>query len=168
MSDFELQNYETIKNFYIKEKNTVYCIDCKHPMKSVKVINNSEAIFKCEKCKKKYHVTFDEPIFPDCINKFNWGAFVLLPFWGLGNGKPYLFFLYLPSIILHENVISTIISIIFLFISIYYGINGNKKSWTGKNWISIEVFDRVQRRWNIAGILVLIIVIVSIINLNLQ
>ena len=60
------------------------------------------------------------------------------------------------------------ISIIFLFISIYYGINGNKKSWTGKNWISIEVFDRVQRRWNIAGILVLIIVIVSIINLNLQ
>ena len=93
---------------------------------------------------------------------------MLLPFWGLGNGKPYLFFLYLPSIILHENVISTIISIIFLFISIYYGINGNKKSWTGKNWISIEVFDRVQRRWNIAGILVLIIVIVSIINLNLQ
>lgn len=51
----------------------------------------------------------------------------------------------------------------FLIIAIYYGINGNRISWMNKNWSSIEVFDRVQKRWNVAGILGLIISIISLI-----
>lgn len=164
MGDFHLQNYETIKNFHIKEKKTAYCSDCRQPMKLIKVINRSEAIFKCKKCNKKYQVAFDIPTFPECINRFNWGAFGLLPLWGLGNGKSYLFFLYLPIIFtLQENIIVTLLSVIFLIIAIYYGINGNRISWMNKNWSSIEVFDRVQKRWNVAGILGLIISVISLI-----
>lgn len=72
--------------------------------------------------------------------------------------------LYLPIIFtLQENIIVTLLSVIFLIIAIYYGINGNRISWMNKNWSSIEVFDRVQKRWNVAGILGLIISIISLI-----
>jgi len=86
-------------------------------------------------------VTYGEPrTLPD----FNWGAFLLYPLWGFWNGCWWaIFLIFLP--------------IIF---NIIFGIYGNRWSWQKKNWLDAEHFERAQRRWKLAGIIIFTVIIV--------
>jgi len=106
---------------------------------------------------------------PSNIKSFNWGSFVMWNWWGLWNGRPQLFFLYIAIIGIGPLLLCTevaglmffgacfdwFISPIILFVmSIYYGINGNKIAWKNKKWESIEKFENSSKKWNIAGLVI--------------
>lgn len=106
---------------------------------------------------------------PSNIKSFNWGSFVMWNWWGLWNGSPRLFLLYIaitgfgPLLLCTEVAglmflgacFDWFISPIILFIlSIYYGINGNKIAWKNKKWESVEEFENSSKKWNVAGIII--------------
>lgn len=75
---------------------------------------------------------------PAEINEWNWGAFFLNGFWGLGN-KTYIALL-------------AFIPVINIFMMFILGFKGNEMAWKNKEWESVEHFKAVQRNWNIAGL----------------
>ena len=123
----------------------------------------------CRGCGKSFKFTYDEPIHPKNLNKFNWGAFFLWNWWGLGNGMPLLFLifiiLYIVDFILGfmGTIGFFIASIIPFCFGFYYGIKGNMLSWKNKDWKSIETFETHQSNWAIAGVVLVIIVILCIV-----
>lgn len=78
---------------------------------------------------------------PAEIEGWNWGAFFLNGIWGIGN-KTYIALL-------------AFIPIINVFMMVILGLKGNKMAWKNKEWDSVEHFLRVQRYWNIAGLVAL-------------
>ena len=82
-------------------------------------------------------------VIPAEIKKWNWGAFFLSWIWGLGNNV----FIALLSLIPGLNLI-----MIFVL-----GSKGNEWAWQNKRWKSIEDFLRIQKRWALCGISILII-----------
>lgn len=132
------------------------CPDCNHVMKLVQVVDEKTAVMECNHCHKRETLTYEEKTFPSNINAFNWGAFALWPFWGLGNKMAYLLGIYF--IIGFATIFLYFIpSIIGIIISIYLGIKGNRLSWENKDWKSVEQFEKSQKDWNLAGIIVLVI-----------
>jgi len=79
------------------------------------------------------------------INKWNWGAFFLYPYWGFANGMWWAFFI---GIFFGWSFIPSII----------FGINGSKWAWKYKKWRNLEHFTSVQVSWKNWGIGVLIII----------
>jgi len=77
------------------------------------------------------------------IIKWNWGAFLLTWIWGLAN-KVYISLL-------------ALIPFVGIVMAFVLGFKGNEWAWKNKWWDSIEHFNRVQRQWTIAGILVYIL-----------
>lgn len=78
-------------------------------------------------------------VIPPEIRGWSWGAFLLAPVWGIGNGVYFaLFTLLLP---------------IAIVIMLVLGFKGREWAWRNKYWSSVEHFNRVQRRWTIAGII---------------
>lgn len=48
------------------------------------------------------------------------------------------------------------------------GFKGNEWAWKNKNWVSVEEFQRVQKKWaTIGNIIVAIIIVLTIILLSL-
>lgn len=104
------------------------------------------------------------------MNRFNWGAFIFGSLWGLFNG------IYWPIIVM---VLARIASsffpavsmfacgIISLMISLYLGLNGNRIAWDRVDYYSVEKFYASQRRWTIAGIALIAILLVIFIVLAL-
>lgn len=43
-------------------------------------------------------------------------------------------------------------------VAIYLGIKGRELAWRNKRWESLQQFNRVQRRWSIAGAILTIVV----------
>jgi hypothetical protein len=84
-------------------------------------------------------------IVPSEVRGWNWGAFLLSWIWGLGN----------------ETYLSLLCFVPFVnFVMIFVlGAKGNEWAWHNKQWTSIEDFKRVQRRWAIAGAIVLVAVV---------
>lgn len=80
-----------------------------------------------------------EDSFPNEIEGWNWGAFFLNGFWGIGN-KTYIALL-------------AFVPVINVPVMIYLGLKGNELAWGNKNWESIEHFKEIQRKWNIAGLI---------------
>ncbi len=80
---------------------------------------------------------------PDEIKGWNWGAFLLTIFWGIGN-RVWIALLFL-------------IPIVHLVIWFYLGAKGNELAWRNKKWDSIEHFRKTQRKWMYAGIVFQII-----------
>ncbi|TVR18084.1 MAG: ribonuclease G [Balneolaceae bacterium] len=74
---------------------------------------------------------------PEELNRWNWGAFSLNAFWGVGN-KTYV-------------ALFALVPVINIFMMIALGLKGNKWAWENKEWKSVEHFTKVQKRWNIAG-----------------
>jgi uncharacterized membrane protein len=74
---------------------------------------------------------------PDEIRQWNWGAFLLAPFWGIGNRV----FLGLLGLI----------PLVGLVISIILGIKGNEWAWRNRRWESPKVFLDSQRKWSYWG-----------------
>ena len=145
-------------------KNTMkveLCPNCGSVMDLNKVIDERTAIMKCEHCGKQEKYVYDEKTFPNDINTFSWGAFVLWPYWGFGNKMSYLFLVSI-AIGLGANFFPIIFSILSIALSIFYGLKGKRLSWNNKAWESPERFEEVQKRWDIVGKIVFGIVIVLI------
>ncbi len=88
------------------------------------------------------------------INKFNWGACLLGWIWGIFN-KSYKTLWQLPiSFIPHGG------AIVSFFLSIYFGINGNKWALENKKFESIEKFQKYQRIFAVIGFLVSVVGVV--------
>ena len=76
--------------------------------------------------------------FPNELNKFNWGAFLLSWIWGVMH-KKYVTLWILPSVIIPF--------IGPLALAIWFGIAGNKWAWESKQWASVEEFNEAQKFW---------------------
>jgi len=75
---------------------------------------------------------------PEEIKGWNWGAFLLSPFWVLSNRVWIGVLTYVP--------------IVGFWIAIALGIKGNEWAWKSRRWESIEQFKKHQKKWAIAGI----------------
>jgi hypothetical protein len=99
------------------------------------------------------------------INKFNWGACLLTPFWGFANGMPWLFLIYLASGLVYLALfmcsymlpLFLIASLIPFACSIYFGITGSRLAWNKKEWQSITHFISVQQAWTNWGFAILVV-----------
>ncbi len=84
--------------------------------------------------------------FPPEAQGLNWGAFLMSWIWGAFNGVgcgPLALMFFLPGI-------GSIIGL----------IKGNEWAWLGKDWQSVEQFKAAQRKWVIAGAILLVVCIV--------
>lgn len=92
---------------------------------------------------------------PSEIKGWSWGAFGLNGIWGVGNRTYSALLAFLPVI----NVV----------IMVLLGLNGRKWAWKNRDWESVEHFKRVQRKWDIAGMVVvgiyLIVFMIGFINI---
>jgi hypothetical protein len=77
---------------------------------------------------------------PPEIDRWNWGAFLLNWIWGIGNGTPIALLTLVP-----------IVGFIMMFV---LGAKGSRWAWRNKRWESVEHFQRAQRKWAIAGLIV--------------
>ncbi len=101
-------------------------------------------------------------------NRFNWGAFLLGPFWGIGNNSYITFTLFLSLFLALIPLIGTIIPAV---LSYWFGVEGNKWAWENKRFKSVAAFQEYQKKWAIAGtiysvITFAVIIYVAMISVN--
>ncbi len=85
----------------------------------------------------------DTPL-PSHLRRWNWGAFFLNVFWGLGN-RSYIALLMLVPVV----------NIVMLFV---LGAKGNAWAWQNRLWQDEAHFKRVQRNWAVAGLALWLVV----------
>lgn len=76
---------------------------------------------------------------PAEIKGWNWGAFLLSPFWLVSNRVWIGMLAWMP--------------IVGFWMAIALGAKGNEWAWKSRKWQSIEQFQTHQRKWAIAGII---------------
>lgn len=81
---------------------------------------------------------------PAGIKGWSWGAFFLNWIWAIGNRT----WVGLLALIPYLGV----------FVAIWLGFKGREMAWKNKQWDSVEHFNRVQRRWSIWGLALLVVV----------
>lgn len=81
---------------------------------------------------------------PPEVQGLNWGAFFWTWIWAIVNNAGALWIV----IGLLGNFLWPIPGILFL-------IKGNELAWQGKQWDSVEAFKASQRKWAIAGLILL-------------
>jgi TIR domain len=91
----------------------------------------------------------DEASVENELRKWNWGAFLLGPIWGIGHGV--------------FRSLLTFVPIYGIYEWIMLGRQGNRWAWEKRRWDSVESFRKTQRKWALWGaiistLLVLIIV----------
>jgi hypothetical protein len=84
-------------------------------------------------------------ILPPELRKWNWGAFFLGFVWGVANRVYASLLLLLP-----------VVGLVMPFV---LGAKGNEWAWANKKWASVADFERAQRRWAIAGVVVWAVVL---------
>ena len=82
---------------------------------------------------------------PTGIGRWNWGAFFLGWIWALGNTSC------LIAIVTFVLYLVTFVNIVWWIVLC---IKGSQWAWQSKYWNSVEHFQRVQRRWAWAGLIV--------------
>lgn len=82
---------------------------------------------------------------PQEVKKWNWGAFVLTIFWGIGNKT------YLPLLCLIP-----VFNVIWVFVC---GAKGNEWAWKSGMFSDLETFRATQATWNRAGLVVFILIL---------
>jgi hypothetical protein len=97
-----------------------------------------------------------DAIVPEEIKKWNWGAFLLSGFWGLGNGTYIGLLSFVPFTWIMLDISFWILLIPVFVISVILGFKGNEWAWRNKRWESVEHFQRVQRKWTQVGVLAII------------
>ena len=97
------------------------------------------------------------PVPESVANKFNWGAFLLNWIWGLGNRTYITLLIFVASF---ASIIPIIGALVPLAMCIWFGIKGNEWAWQNKRFESVEQFHDYQKKWAIAGLIVVIISIV--------
>jgi ABC-type Fe3+ transport system permease subunit len=83
---------------------------------------------------------------PPEVQGLNWGAFLLSWIWGIGNSTWIALLCFVPFV-------GTIMQFYLLF-------KGNELAWKNKRWDSVEAFKATQRKWMIAGLVILGIALV--------
>lgn len=78
---------------------------------------------------------------PEGVKGWSWGAFVLNWIWAIGN-KTWIGLLALLPVV----------NIVLIFV---LGFKGREWAWKNNTWRDLEHFNQVQRKWNIAGFIVL-------------
>jgi hypothetical protein len=142
------------KNGIMKKE---FCPACSNELSVDKIVDTHSATMKCKHCNKTFKLSYDEKTFPSNVNSFNWGAFVIPNWWGFWNGKIGIACLCWALSATFKLILPILI---YIPISIYLGIRGNKISWVRKDWSSIESFESAQKKWNVAGIILLCVSIV--------
>jgi len=84
---------------------------------------------------------------PPEIKGWNWGAFFLNFIWAIGN-RTWIGLL-------------TLLPFVCYVMPLVLGFKGNEWAWKNKRWESIDHFKRVQRKWSIWGVGLLLIAIIS-------
>ena len=79
---------------------------------------------------------------PEGVKGWSWGAFLLNWIWAIANRTWIGLLCFIPYIG-------------FLF-SIYLGVKGRELAWRNKRWDSLEHFNRVQRRWSVWGLIIVV------------
>jgi hypothetical protein len=74
------------------------------------------------------------------LNKWNWGAFLLGPIWGIGHGV--------------FRSLLTLVPIYGIYEWIMLGRKGNRWAWEARQWDTVESFRATQRKWAMWGIIV--------------
>lgn len=77
---------------------------------------------------------------PPEVRGWNWGAFLLNILWGALNRTYLAFLCFIPF----ANLVMPFV----------LGAKGNEWAWRNKQWESIEKFHEVQKKWAIAGVVV--------------
>ena len=97
---------------------------------------------------------------PPILKLWNWGAFSLSWIWGVCNG------IYWPLIIIAFNFVPYVGPFVWLAISIYLGIYGNTIAWNieKKLYSDHRNFTSIQAKWNLAGVIVFIVVLILLIG----
>ncbi len=81
--------------------------------------------------------------FPAEAKGLNWGALLLSWIWGLGNAVgygPVALMFFIP-------LVGPIVGL----------LKGNEWAWRGKDWANVESFKATQKKWAMAGILILLV-----------
>lgn len=84
-------------------------------------------------------------VVPPEIDRWSWGAFLLNWIWGLGNRVYIALLMFVPFV-----------NIVMIFV---LGAKGSAWAWKNKRWESVEHFKRVQRKWTIAGVIVIVLAV---------
>lgn len=93
-------------------------------------------------------------VLPEELKGYNWGALLLSWIWGIGN-KTYITLLsFLVAFIPFIGCLAA------LGMNIWFGFKGNEWAWQNKHFESVEHFKSNQKKWTIAGIIVMIVSII--------
>jgi hypothetical protein len=79
---------------------------------------------------------------PAGVKGWSWGAFLLNWIWAIGN-RTWI------------GLLSLLPYIGFIF-SITLGIKGREWAWRNKRWDSLEHFNRVQKKWSVWGLVLVL------------
>ncbi len=90
---------------------------------------------------------------PNEIKRWNWGAFLLAPFWCLRHGVRFGFCLFIPFFA--------------LVVPFILGATGNKKAWIAGDYDSVDSFLKKQRFWRNLGFSAPAIIVLSFLSLML-
>lgn len=84
-------------------------------------------------------------VVPPEIKGWNWGAMLLNWIWGIGNSTYIALLMFVPFV-----------NIVMFFM---LGAKGNEWAWQNRTWRDIEHFKKTQRKWAIAGFVLLFVVL---------
>jgi hypothetical protein len=84
-----------------------------------------------------------QDVFPAGVPGWSWGAFFLNWIWA-GFNRSYIGFL-------------ALIPYIGVIVVFYLGFKGRELAWKNKQWESLEHFNRVQKKWSIWGVCLLLV-----------
>jgi hypothetical protein len=93
-------------------------------------------------------------VLPEELKGYNWGALLLSWIWGIGNKT------YITLLSFLVAFIPFIGGLAALGMNIWFGFKGNEWAWQNKHFESIEHFKSNQKKWTIAGIIVMIVSII--------
>ncbi len=94
---------------------------------------------------------------PEELQKFNWGAFLLVWIWGLGNKAYFTLYSLTLIIIAMIPVVNLLTFPLGLGFAIYCGMKGNEWAWAADTKKDIAHFNKIQKNWMIAGIVVAVV-----------
>jgi len=93
------------------------------------------------------------------IGKWSWGAFTMSWFYLVGLNYKY-WWVFLILLVVTRGLDSGLFAeypITGLIMAIYLGMNGRKWTWESRKWASLEDYRKTQKSWDIAGIIIYII-----------
>lgn len=79
---------------------------------------------------------------PDGVKGWSWGAFMFNVIWGVFNSVWLSLLCFVPYL-----------GVLVVF---YLGFKGREMAWRNRRWGSLEHFNRVQRRWSLCALALLL------------